>query len=173
MTVMLDIILITVLAICLYTDIRQQKIYNAVLLPALILALTINFYLGGADGLLESGKGLLLGLALLIIPFALGGMGAGDVKLLGVIGAFKGPEFVWLAFLATALIGGLIALILIIKNGQLKQYLQTLWLMLSLLFSGMPKANMLGTINNPTCSNCIFPYGIAITAGTVVAYFLK
>jgi prepilin peptidase CpaA len=48
---------------------------------------------------------------LLVIPFALGGIGAGDVKLLGIIGALKGPDFVFIAFLAAAITGGIMSVV--------------------------------------------------------------
>jgi len=94
-----DYFLILVVAVCTYTDFTCRKIYNAVLFPAAAVGLVGNFYAGGPAGGLAALKGLTLGMALLFVPFIMGGMGAGDVKLLGVVGAFKGPDFVWAAFL--------------------------------------------------------------------------
>lgn len=169
---LLDFILLAVLVTCLYTDIKSKKIYNIVLVPAAVLALAGNLYIGGLEGGLTSLKGLLLGMALLFIPFICGGMGAGDVKLLGVIGAFKGPEFVWLAFLATAIIGGLLALIIMAKSGQLTLRFKAVWYTFLAVFNMMPKVNMIGTIHGG-CTCQTFPYGIAITAGTAAAYLLR
>nr|WP_204618560.1 A24 family peptidase [Desulforadius tongensis] len=168
---MLDYFLTAVLVICLYTDIRYKKIYNIVLLPALVLALAGNLYLGGFDGGFTSIKGFLLGMGLLFIPFILGGMGAGDVKLLGVIGAFKGPAFVWLTFLAAAITGGILALIVMVKSGQFKPRLQSVWYTILSVTGIMPRVNMLGTIHSGGTGQT-FPYGIAITAGTAAAYLL-
>ena len=61
-------------------------------------------------GLSISIAGLVIGMALLYLPYAAGGMGAGDVKFLGAIGAIKGPWFVFITFLATAIIGGIMAI---------------------------------------------------------------
>lgn len=105
-----DAFLLVVLFICSMTDLIYRKIYNAVLLPALFFALVYSTYIGGWDGLGQSLLGLLVGLLILILPFAKGGMGAGDVKLLGVIGALKGVKFVLYSAIGMGLAGGLIAL---------------------------------------------------------------
>lgn len=103
-------VLIFVLIVCSFTDLIYRKIYNAVLLPALLFALVYSIYIGGWTGLGQSVLGLLVGILILILPFAKGGMGAGDVKFLGVIGAFKGVTFVLYSAVGMGLAGGLIAL---------------------------------------------------------------
>ena len=75
-----------------------------------------------------------LGIALLILFHLLGGMGGGDVKLMGAVGAFLGPKGVLIAFLATALIGGIYALILLSFHGQLGKTLERYWLILKTYF---------------------------------------
>lgn len=164
----IDILLLTVTAISLYTDLRYNKIYNGVVLPATGLALAYHLYAGGPPELWWSVKGLLLGMGLLIIPFALGGMGAGDVKLLGFIGACGGPGFAWLTFLAAALAGGLLALAVLIKNGRLLLSLKVVWYTFLSFFGAAPRVNMFGSLEGQNA--LAFPYGAAITVGTVVAY---
>ena len=93
-----DLLLSVVLLACLYTDIRYKRIYNIITFPAAVVAIIANLYLHGLNGGIESIKGLVFGMGLLFIPFVMGGIGAGDVKLLGIIGAFNGPEFVCLPF---------------------------------------------------------------------------
>ena len=84
----------------------------------------------------------------MFIPFALGGMGAGDVKLMGVVGALKGPEFVWVAFLASAMAGGILAIGEMLKSGQLKQRLLSIWYTLLSLIGIVPRINLLGTLQD-------------------------
>ena len=107
---LLNWVLILVLIICAFTDLLHRKIYNSVLMPPLLFALGYNLYYGGWTGLGQSMLGLLVGLLILILPFAKGGMGAGDVKLLGIIGAFKGVQFVLYSAIGMGLAGGLMAL---------------------------------------------------------------
>jgi prepilin peptidase CpaA len=167
----LNVLLFTVITISLYTDLRYNIIPNWLLIPAAFIALIYQLLNGGAPELWISIKGMLLGLGLLLIPFILGGMGAGDVKLLGFIGACGGPGFVWLTFLATALAGGLLALVILIKEKKLLSSLKAVWYTLISLFGATPRVNMLGTLE--AGGTTTFPYGVAITAGTLMAYLMR
>jgi prepilin peptidase CpaA len=167
----LDTLLVVVLLICVYTDVRFNKIYNVVVFPAVAAAVVGSTIYGGLSGSLASIKGLLLGIALLFIPFAAGGFGAGDVKLLGVIGAFKGPEFVWQAFLAAALTGGLISLIMIVRTGNVRYRLRCIFFTMLSLLGIIPKVDLLDDIHGDR--GLRFPYGIAIVAGAALTYLLR
>lgn len=79
---MIDYILLLTVLISLATDIWKRKIYNVVILPAIATGLILNSINADLEGFVFSGSGLLLGLGLLLVPFLLGGIGAGDVKLL-------------------------------------------------------------------------------------------
>jgi len=114
-----DLVLFIALAICLYTDLKEQKISNRVVFPAAAAGMIFHAAQGGLSGLKFSATGLGLGLLLFFLPFALGGLGAGDVKLLGAVGALKGPLFVFHAALGTACAGGLIALGILLWRRQL------------------------------------------------------
>lgn len=166
-----DFLLAIVLLVCLYTDIRYKKIYNVVTFPAIVVAIISNIYLNGYSGGISSFKGLFLGIALLFIPFAMGGIGAGDVKLLGVVGAFKGLEFVFTTFLAMAVIGGLISLGMMIRSKNFIIRLKGILLTILSFLRIIPKTQVLDNIESSTALT--FPYGIAITAGTVIAYLLR
>jgi prepilin peptidase CpaA len=101
-------------AACLYTDLRTGRIPNLLTVPfacggVLYHCIALGIQAGGLFAL----KGLGLGCLLLFLPFALGGMGGGDVKCLGTLGAWMGPERVFWVFLYGAMAGGLIALVLL------------------------------------------------------------
>ena len=158
---MQDAVLTVVLIICAATDVIYRKIYNLVLMPALLFAIGYNWYQGGWPGLGQSLLGMLIGLLILIIPFAKGGIGAGDVKLLGVIGAFKGVTFVLYTAIGMGLAGGLIALgILSYKFGVVDTIvgiLRAIWLMIR---SGFTLFQF--RLHN---EKIMLPYGLAIALG--------
>ncbi|WP_253701314.1 prepilin peptidase [Bacillus sp. FJAT-29814] len=158
----IKIILVTILLISLYTDVKKRKILNIVTLPSILLGFVIHIISNGLDGFLFSGKGFLTGLGLLIIPYLLGGMGAGDVKLMAAIGALAGTSFVFYSFIYTALIGGLISLVLIIKQ---KGFLNSLK---SFLYAVVFFRSNVGSIflAKNKHSSISFPYGVAIVLGT-------
>ncbi|WP_073255576.1 A24 family peptidase [Caldanaerovirga acetigignens] len=168
MKVVLDALLFALLGISVYTDLKHKKIYNIVLLPAVVVAIFLNFYFLGIRGGLESLKGMLLGALLLILPFALGGMGGGDVKLMAVVGAFKGPAFVWNAFIFSAVAGGILALAAMVAEGKVLCRLRAVFLTLFSLLGFIPRG--LDLLDSGKKSSPSLPYGIAIAAGTLMAY---
>ena len=164
---MQDMVLVFILLVCLITDLRKRKIYNRVVLPALLFGILYNLAIGGWPGFLQSLLGLLAGLGILIIPFALGGMGAGDVKLLAVIGAVKGPLFIFYAAVGMGLAGGVIGLAILIYQrsflNTLTTFLHGLWVMLLTNFKVI-KFNF-------DHERIMFPYGLAIAAGAIGAFW--
>jgi prepilin peptidase CpaA len=107
------------LFVAVASDVRFRRIPNWLTLPALFAALIASPWAGVTAGPLEAASGAALGLALLLGPYALGGMGAGDVKALMVLGAWLGPS-VLLGATAWALIAaGVFGLILLSLRGEI------------------------------------------------------
>src|SRR6185312_11937421 len=95
-------------------------VYNALTIPTLLLGVIVSACLGGWEGLASSLPGAGLGFGLLVVFFAVGGVGAGDVKLLTAVGAWLGPYLTYQVFVASALFGGVYALVLVfIRTGVL------------------------------------------------------
>jgi len=101
------------------SDLRRHRIPNALTLPALLAALLVSPWFGATGGILESTLGAALGFALLIGPYAFGGMGAGDVKALMVIGAWLGPKQTLGATVWAVIAGGVFALMMLVFRGEL------------------------------------------------------
>jgi prepilin peptidase CpaA len=113
----LGILLLTAAVI----DIRSHRIPNWLTFSVAVLAVLYHTGTKGFEGFLFSIEGVGVGIAVLIIPYLIGGVGAGDAKLMGAVGGLLGPEGVFMAFLFTALIGGIYALVLLAFNGILKE----------------------------------------------------
>ena len=162
----MELLLLGILIICCYTDLKERRILNVVVLPALVIALLLQFIQNGGTGILSWVLGTLAGIALLFIPFALGGIGAGDVKLLGVVGSFKGTAFALQVFLVAAIIGGIISFALLLKEKRLGQSLFNVGKALKVfLFSCFRIFNL----NKLDQENIVaIPYGIAIALGAIV-----
>src|SRR5262245_47024348 len=128
MTHMQQMALLVAIVACV-TDVRTRRIPNVLTFGAAIAAVATHAWLGGVEGLRTSVTGWLVG-ALLFFPlFALRGMGAGDVKLLAAIGAWLGPtSTVMVAFYST-LAGGVMALVVALHAGYLRQALRNLMLL--------------------------------------------
>jgi len=163
-----NIILISTVATCLWTDLKERRIYNKVLLPALILGILINISSNGIEGLKSSIIGFVIGLLVLMIPFILGGVGGGDVKLLGIIGAIKGPQFIFYTFLATGLSGGIIAIVILIYRRGLLKAIKNIYIGFKLML--MSRFKVVSFEGNDEMY--MFPYGVAISIGTLVAFVI-
>src|SRR5215210_7805328 len=84
-------------------DVRTRRIPNWLTFGAAAAGVVYATFVAGPSGAGTAAAGWLAGVALFFPVFALGGMGAGDVKLLGALGAWLGPvESVWLAMFAAA-----------------------------------------------------------------------
>ena len=151
------------LLISLITDVRKRKILNIVTLPVILIGLVYYTSTLGWEGFLFSGKGFLVGIALLLVPYLLGGMGAGDVKLMAAIGALTGTMFTLHAFVYIALIGGIISLVLIVKNRGFRNSIKSFFFTLLFLRSSLGSLKL--SANKE--SSILFPYGVPIVIGTI------
>jgi prepilin peptidase CpaA len=103
-------LLITTVAIAAVADLLTRRIPNILLAPALGLALLLAAGTGGITGLALAVAGLIVGIAIPLPLYLTRGMGAGDVKLLGVAGAFLGPYGALIAALMTFIAGAALAI---------------------------------------------------------------
>lgn len=142
-------------------DVRLRRIPNWLTFSGVILALALCGWQGGADALLPALAGAGAGFALLIVPFAAGALGAGDVKAAMVLGALWGAGALFEVLAWSVLAGGGLALGLLIARGGgtdlVRRWLDTLQLTLrsgrlryvkpapgSVAASGLPFAVALG-----------------------------
>ncbi len=165
-----DLLVASLMAVCIATDLKSRKIYNIILIPFLAAGLTANLTSGGWNSLLDGVTGFLLGLGLLLIPFAMGGIGGGDVKLLAVIGAIKGPAFVLSTFLAGALAGGLLALIVLARHRRLIGTLYRFMEFASSLIIKFGIALPALRRRRKEAAPLHLPYSLAIGSGVAVSY---
>lgn len=105
-----------ILAVAVVSDLRSQRIPNVLTYPAWLLFLGWHLLQGGLDGLLFSLAGLGTCLGLMLVPYIMGVMGAGDVKLMAAVGAALGAGGGLWAFLFTSLFGGLYALVVLARD---------------------------------------------------------
>lgn len=163
-------ILSAVLILALITDLRSQRIPNWLTFGAVFSGIAFNSLTHGLNGLLLSLAGLFLGVAILILFHLRGGMGGGDVKLMGAVGSLLGPKGVFAAFLATALIGGMYALMLLAIHGQLRKTLNRYWLILK---TGLLTGKVFYVPPSEGEKKPRLRYGVAIALGTVLSLAMK
>ncbi len=123
----IPIAVLAIAALACAVDLRTRRIPNVLTFGAAVGGLVFHLATNGVAGGMESVAGWIVGAAVLFVPFALGGMGAGDVKLLGALGAWLGPsDALWLA-LYTGMAGGVMAVLVAMATGYLGQACRNIW----------------------------------------------
>ncbi len=159
-----------VLVVAAVIDGRQLRVPNWLTFPFALGGLVFAAWSGGREALLWSLAGTGVGLISLLPLYAIGGMGAGDVKLMAGVGAWLGPWLTFWAFVSTALVGGLIGAAMILASGNVIRH----WVMLQTI------GHEILSIRNPAVlaeragerkkNMMLLPYGIPIAVGSI-AYF--
>lgn len=160
--------IVVVLAITLFTDLRSRRVPNWLVLPFLPLGIIVMGWRWGWHGVGQSLAGA--GLAILLFGFFYlkGGMGAGDLKLCAAIGAWIGPQRLFIALIVTALAGGVMALAWAVKGGFLKELFSgTSRLIFGSKNSGADDDSKL-VLDNPKTRK--MPYVPAIVIGTLFSF---
>lgn len=161
------------LVVAAVIDGMKLKVPNWITFPMIvsgwIYSATLSPY-AGWEGLMFSLIGTAVGLALLMPAYAIGGMGAGDVKLLAGVGAWVWGTATLYAFAATAVIGGIIAVIMVLIGKGWDKHRNQFWMICNEIMT-VKDPEKLATIaaeRKPTMM--LLPYGIPIAIGTI-AYF--
>ena len=160
-----------VLVVAAVIDGLKLKVPNWITFPMVISGWICSFVFFGWAGLGWSMVGTAVGLALLLPAYAIGGMGAGDVKLLAGVGAWVWGTVTFYAFCISAVIGGAIALVMVLGAGKLRHHKQQFWSILGEIMV-VRDPNQLSTIAAERKSSMmLLPYGIPIAIGTIACFF--
>src|SRR5713101_457952 len=154
------------------SDFKERRIPNRLTYPAMVAGLLLQGALHGWRGmLLGAGGGLLFGGVFLLFHL-IKAIGAGDVKLAAALGCIVGPSASLQVLFATALAGGVLAIVFMVLSGRIVQTLRnTLWVVAFHAQHGLQTHPMVN-LDNPGALR--MPYGLAFAAGTLYwAVFLQ
>jgi prepilin peptidase CpaA len=150
-------------------DVRTQRIPNYLTLGTAMAGLGFQLGFHGWGGLWSGFLGLALGFGLLIGPYLLRGMGAGDVKALAALGAWLGPKQTFFLFIYMGICGGGLILLVLLWRGVLWSQMRQGWAaFLGLWRRRAPDAE---TPPRPLPKEKI-PYALALALGMAVLYWL-
>ena len=156
--------LLGLLLIASLTDLRRGLIPNRVTFTGIIGALVLHTASNGSAGLQFSLMGILLGFMLLGPLYAMGGIGAGDVKLLMAVGGLVGPSNLMKIFIVASLIGGLWALALALRSWGLKQTVRRTWIWMKICHG----TGRIVADSGQDQQNSILRYAPVLAVGTVL-----
>jgi prepilin peptidase CpaA len=148
-----------------YSDVRGGRIPNRLTYGALLTGVVARFFLSGWRGAVEGLLGALICGGVFLLFFVVGGMGAGDVKLMAAIGCWAGVREGLITLLATAIAGGLLAVGYMVFYRRASRTVRNLGSLFRFhLASGLQSHP---EINLKSSEAIKIPYAVAIAIGTV------
>lgn len=166
MATLAGVVFTTILVAAAIGDLRTRRIPNR--LVAVLAVCGFVFSVAQypmLSGVTRAGGGLMVGLLCWLPFYALGWLGAGDVKLYAAAGAWLGPMRALDGALVGALSGAVLSVIWMMKAHGVQESVRTLG-----MAAGTPQ--LLAPGSNATAKRSPMPYGIAIAAGAVCAGWL-
>ena len=170
MTVVEGVVVLIVVVACL-SDIVTARVPNALTFTAAALALAFHAFAPQGGGVLVGMTGLLAGLAVFFPLFALGAMGAGDVKLMAAMGAWLGWKTIIFVALYASLAGGVLALIVALRRNYLRQALRNVRMLAT--YWWVEGVKPLPALTLESKHSVRFPYAVAIAAGLAVTLWQR
>jgi prepilin peptidase CpaA len=116
-------IVVLFVGLSIWWDVRSRRIPNGLSVAGMMAGVLVNTTYHGIPGLLTSLGGLVAMIAALLLPFALGGIGGGDVKMMGAVGAMLGTRLALAGLLVGLVLGGLIMVAHLARVGRLGEKL--------------------------------------------------
>jgi prepilin peptidase CpaA len=160
-----------VLILAAVIDGFELKVPNWVTYPFIISGWIYAFVAFGWEGLGWSVLGTMVGLLLLLPAYAVGGMGAGDVKLLAGVGAWILIQNTVNSFCVSAVVGALMAVAMVVARRAWKKHQDQFWLILNEIMVIKNPEKLAEIAAERKSRMLLLPYGIPIAIGTI-GYFL-
>lgn len=160
-----------ILIVAAYIDGKQLRVPNWITYPMVIAGLFYNAWIGGWGGLGSGLLGMMVGLACLLPLYSVGGMGAGDVKLMAGIGAWLGAKITFYAFCVSTIVGAVMAVLMVFYKRDVKKHYANLLLIVNewLDIRNPRELSAIAAQRKPRM--LLLPYGIPICIGSI-GYFL-
>ena len=164
--------LVTVtLVVAALIDGIKLKVPNRITFPLIIGGWCYNTWYFGLEGLGLSLLGTVIGLGLLLPAYAIGGMGAGDVKLLAGVGAWVGGTVTFYAFCVSTVVGAVLAIAMVLYRRAWARHRDQFMLILGEILTIRDPEQLSAIAAERKSSMLLLPYGIPIALGTI-AYFV-
>lgn len=166
------LVTVTIVAMAV-VDGLQLRVPNKMTYPMIVLGWVYSYTLSaypGWEGLAYSLLGTVVGLLTLLPAYAVGGMGAGDVKMMAGIGAWMWVEVTLYSFAVAAVVGGILAVAMVLVSGTWNKHHAQFWSIWNeiMVIRDPEKLAAIAAERKPTMK--LLPYGIPIAIGTII-YF--
>ena len=168
----LQLALAVIAAVGFAFDIKSRRLPNWLTLSGLVVGFGLQIHTRGVHGGLEALLGAALGGLVYLGLYAIGAMGAGDVKLMAAVGAIAGPVNWLVIFVYTSLAGGLIALGAVIARGRIGETMGNVGFILSRLLRLRSPRRERPQLDVRSSKAMTLPHGVAIAVGSYLFLIL-
>lgn len=168
---LLAAVLLVLVAVAAGFDLKSRRIPNRLVVIGLIASLVLHIIFSSIDGFKAWGLGLLVGFGSFLPLYVLRAMGAGDVKLMAMVGSFLGPMSGLGAVLTTLVVGGALAIVVALWRGIFKETLTNIRFVLTLALFKTLSGGGVRLERLPTSAGNL-PYAVAIAVGTLIHLLL-
>jgi prepilin peptidase CpaA len=143
-------------------DLRTRRVPNVLTLSVALVGVAVAALGMGRIDLVASLAGGLIGLAVMLPGHVIGATGGGDVKLVAALGTLLGPFGTLRAFVAMAIAGGVMALVVAVRRGRLRATLANATVLVTTAGANVAAVERAESNNR-------FAYAPAIAIGAIVA----
>ncbi len=151
-----------------WRDWQTRRIPNWLTVTGLVIGLGVNAAIGGWPGAKSGLEGAGLGLAVLLPFVLLRGLGAGDWKLAGGLGAFVGPARIFEILVIAVFVAGAMAIFEALRRRRMLATLRNLWTLIRGFFVFGLRPNLEISLENPALIK--LPFAVAVAAATVISF---
>jgi prepilin peptidase CpaA len=171
-TIPVVVVFVAVLVMAV-TDLWRFRVHNLLTLPLLASGLIYHGVTDGTPGLINGLLGALFGFSALIVFCMMGGMGAGDVKLLAGVGAWLGLPLTFYVFIASSLAVGVYSIILLLTSRRLREtwiYLHIAWYRLKAMGRYLgSESNVESAVTHAERRQRLVPFAAMVAVGLIAA----
>jgi prepilin peptidase CpaA len=151
-----------------WIDYAQRRVPNWLNASLILIGFVVQGIFHGPGGMWAGFLGLLVGFGVLIVPWMMHGMGAGDVKLMAAIGVWFGPWMTLWSFAVGAMVGGVVAVIMIVSTGRWNLAKANLAVIMTKCSSKDTMFTDFGGAKSFGETSQLLPYGVPLTIGSLI-----
>lgn len=166
-------VVVTVVSmIACVTDLKSFRIANSITFPLAVSGIVFQAIVYGLAGLQNSILGLMFGGLVLMLLYLIGGMGAGDVKLLAAVGAWLGIPAIVYVFIVAATVSSVYSFSLLIAQGRLTSAVTTVRVVVQqLVVVGRhlgSEERVESVVKQADSRKRLVPFALMVTIGVIV-----
>ena len=162
-----------ILIVAAWIDGKELRVPNWITYPMVFSGLAFCTWVGGWSGLGAGLLGMVCGLLCLLPLYSVGGMGAGDVKLMAGMGAWLGWELTLYAFAVSTVVGAVMAVIMVLRKRVVFKHAANFMTILEewKTIKNPWELSRIAAERKPTMM--LLPYGIPICIGSIAYLFYE